>query len=308
MTFLIHVEFVVYHNPHIFLNCAITNLVISYSVCVQDYRGRGGLGPAIGFIERRRNMASLNMEDLCSYINTRISTIKKTLQLRNIDQEPSLKSVLCKIGHEMSLLNELLNRMEIEVQHQEKLKNTLKEIQESAERDYNEVLHLCENIPPHLPKTNQSCTTGLFGKSEEQSNSTEPERAKKSVKEPKFIKEAPIITAEEFENVPAYMRGRLTYDQINGVIEDMNRAVISKYKILHQPVKSMNSAARSLYNRFLEEETKDTKGEFFIVEADIKEFTQLKVDKRFYSILNILRHCQRVREVRGSRLVRYVIC
>lgn len=58
------------------------------------------------------------------------------------------------------------------------------------------------------------------------------------------------------------MRGRLTYDQINGVIEDMNRAVISKYKILHQPVKSMNSAARSLYNRFLEEETKDTKGIF----------------------------------------------
>lgn len=49
-------------------------------------------------------------------------------------------------------------------------------------------------------------------------------------------------------------------------------------------------------------------GEFFIVEADIKEFTQLKVDKRFHSILNILRHCQRVREVRGSRLIRYVIC
>lgn len=49
-------------------------------------------------------------------------------------------------------------------------------------------------------------------------------------------------------------------------------------------------------------------GEFFVVEADIKEFTQLKVDKRFHRILNILRHCQRVREVRGARLVRYVIC
>uniref|UniRef100_A0A8D0LBY7 SKA complex subunit 1 n=1 Tax=Sphenodon punctatus TaxID=8508 RepID=A0A8D0LBY7_SPHPU len=104
------------------------------------------------------------------------------------------------------------------------------------------------------------------------------------------------------------MRGRLTYQQINGVIEEINKAVVSKYKILRQPMKSMNNANRNLCHRFQEEETKDTKGNFFIVEADIKEFTQLKVDKRFHSILSILRNCQRVREARGARLVRYVIC
>lgn len=49
-------------------------------------------------------------------------------------------------------------------------------------------------------------------------------------------------------------------------------------------------------------------GEFFIVEADIDEFTQLKADKRFHSILTILRHCQRLKEIRGSRLVRYAVC
>ncbi|XP_005296934.2 spindle and kinetochore-associated protein 1 isoform X2 [Chrysemys picta bellii] len=262
-------------------------------------------GPSL---PRSGNMASSDLEDLCSHINTKISTIKKTLQLRNMGQEPSLKSVLCKIGHEMFLLNGLLNKMEIEVEHQEKLKNSLKEMQESIKRDYNEAQHLRENIPPHLPKAIPKCTVGLIGKSEEQSKVAEPECVKKPAKEPKFIKEAPLITAQEFEGVPAYMRGRLTYDQINGVVQDLNKAVISKYKILHQPMKSMSSAVRNLYHRFLEEETKDTKGEFFIVEADIKEFTQLKVDKRFHSILNILRHCQRVREVRGARLVRYVIC
>uniref|UniRef100_A0A8C8SIL5 SKA complex subunit 1 n=1 Tax=Pelusios castaneus TaxID=367368 RepID=A0A8C8SIL5_9SAUR len=253
-------------------------------------------------------MASSDLEDLCSHINTKISTIKKTLQLRNMGQEPSLKSVLHKIGHEMFLLNDLLNKMELEVQHQEKLKNSLKEIQEAIERDYNEAQHLHENVPPHLPRTIPKRTVGQTVKSEEQSKVAEPECAKKPTKEPKFIKEAPLITAQEFESVPAYMRGRLTYDQINGVVHDLNKAVVSKYKILHQPMKSMSSAVRNLYHRFLEEETKDTKGEFFIVEADIKEFTQLKLDKRFHSILNILRHCQRVREVRGARLVRYVIC
>lgn len=59
------------------------------------------------------------------------------------------------------------------------------------------------------------------------------------------------------------MKGRLTYDQINAVVQDINKAVVSKYKILHQPLKSMNASVRSLYHRFLEEETKDTKGIFF---------------------------------------------
>lgn len=49
-------------------------------------------------------------------------------------------------------------------------------------------------------------------------------------------------------------------------------------------------------------------GVCFIVEEDIKEFTELKLDKRFYSILNILRHCQRVRELRSLGLIRYIVC
>uniref|UniRef100_A0A4W5PB49 SKA complex subunit 1 n=1 Tax=Hucho hucho TaxID=62062 RepID=A0A4W5PB49_9TELE len=48
-------------------------------------------------------------------------------------------------------------------------------------------------------------------------------------------------------------------------------------------------------------------GVFFIVEADIKEFTRMKVDKRFQGILSMLRHCQRLREQRGGGITRYVL-
>ncbi|NXR45481.1 SKA1 protein, partial [Hippolais icterina] len=144
-------------------------------------------------------------------------------------------------------------------------------------------------------------------KQEEQTKAVEPISVKKP-KETRVIKEIALITTEEFENVPAYLKGRITNDQINAVVEQMNKAVVDKYKILHQPLKSMSAPTRNLYHRFIEEETKDTKGLFFIVEADIREFTYLRLDKRFHSILTILRHCQRVREVRGSGLTRYVIC
>ncbi|XP_001509072.2 spindle and kinetochore-associated protein 1 isoform X1 [Ornithorhynchus anatinus] len=252
-------------------------------------------------------MGSSDLEDLCSHINGKISNIKKTLQLRNIGQEPSLKAVLSKIGYEMSLLNEFLNKLELEVQRQEHLRNSLKELQESIEGDYKEVEHLKENVPPHLPQVNQSCSAGPNVKTEEQDPVAEPGHTKKLLKQQKMIKEALLITAAEFNTVPAYMKSRLTYCQINDVVQEINKAVTSKYKILQQPKKSMSSAVRNLYHRFLEEETKDTKGQFFIVEADIKEFTNLKLDKRFHVILNILRHCRRLSEVRGAGLVRYVI-
>ncbi|XP_031470542.1 spindle and kinetochore-associated protein 1-like, partial [Phasianus colchicus] len=106
----------------------------------------------------------------------------------------------------------------------------------------------------------------------------------------------------------SYMRGRLTLAQINASLQILHAAAASKYKILHQNPKSMTSSIRSLYHRFREEETKETKGEIFVVEADLKEFTQVKMDRRFHAVLNVLRHCQRLREVRGARLVRYVLC
>ncbi|NXL67357.1 SKA1 protein, partial [Chordeiles acutipennis] len=133
---------------------------------------------------------------------TKIATIKKALQLRNIGQEPSLKSMLGKIRHEMLLLHDLLNKMETEVQQQEKKKNLLKELQKAAERDQKEAQHLYENIPPHLPKPTQSCITELTVKHEEQTKVAESKRAKKPPKESIPIKEISLITAEEFESVP----------------------------------------------------------------------------------------------------------
>uniref|UniRef100_A0A2I3M9L4 SKA complex subunit 1 n=1 Tax=Papio anubis TaxID=9555 RepID=A0A2I3M9L4_PAPAN len=208
-------------------------------------------------------MASSDLEQLCSHVNEKIGNIKKTLSLRNCGQEPTLKAVLNKIGDEIIVVNELLNKLELEIQYQEQTNNSLKELCESLEEDYKDVEHLKENIPSHLPQ---------------------------------------VTVAQSW-----YMKSRLTYGQINDVIKEMNKAVISKYKILHQPKKSMNSVARNLYHRFIDEETKDTKGRYFIVEADIKEFTNLKVDKKFHVLLNILRHCRRLSEVRGGGLTRYVI-
>ncbi|NXR98073.1 SKA1 protein, partial [Oxylabes madagascariensis] len=251
---------------------------------------------------------SSSLEDFCLHINAKISNIKKYILLRDIGEDECHKPMLRKIRNEVILVHDLLNKMETEVKQQERLRDLLKNMQKAAEREQKEAQHLLEHKPSYLPKPTQSCIAVPAVKHEGKTKAVEPKCAKKPAKETKAIKEAALITAQEFESVPTYLKGRITYDQINAVVQQMNKAVVDKYKILYQPLKSMKASARNLYHRFMEEETKDTKGAFFIVEADIKEFTELKLDKRFHSILSILRHCQRVREVRGSGLIRYIIC
>ncbi|XP_032940973.1 spindle and kinetochore-associated protein 1 [Catharus ustulatus] len=255
-----------------------------------------------------KDMAFSGLEDLCIHINTKISNVKDCIQMRHIGEHESYKPVLHKIQNEMYLVHDLLDKMEIIVKEQEKLKDLLKEIQKTAEREQKEAHHLLEHIPPYLPKPTNSCVMVPSEKQEGQKNAVEPKREKKPGKKAIAIKEVALITTEEFESLPVYLKGRMAQDQINAVVQEINKAVVGKYKILYQPLKSMSASVKNLYYRFMEEETKDTKGQYFIVEADLKEFTELKLDKRFYSILNILRHCQRVKERRSSGFIRYIIC
>uniref|UniRef100_A0A8C2Y412 Spindle and kinetochore-associated protein 1 n=1 Tax=Capra hircus TaxID=9925 RepID=A0A8C2Y412_CAPHI len=70
-------------------------------------------------------MAS-DLEQLCSHINEKIGNIKKTLSLRNCGKEPTLKTILNKIGDEIIVVNELLNKLELEIQYQEQTNISLK--------------------------------------------------------------------------------------------------------------------------------------------------------------------------------------
>ncbi|NXT74916.1 SKA1 protein, partial [Zapornia atra] len=252
-----------------------------------------------------------SLEDLCAAFSKKISDLKKTFQLKNIGKSQG-QPVFFKIMGEMSVLHNYLDEMEAEVKEQEKLKNFLKGLQKAAKSYQGEAQHLQENIPPNLPKETRSCTTEITVKCEEKlADVKEPECAKKTLKTVKqlnSVKEIPLVTAEEFQSVPGYMKGRLKCTQINEVVQEINKAVVSKYKIFHQPLKTLNQRLRSRYSRFWEEETKETTGLFFVVDEDIKEFTKLKVDKQFHKILTILRHCHRVRHIQDSRAVRYVIC
>ncbi|TRY68063.1 hypothetical protein DNTS_003641 [Danionella cerebrum] len=251
-------------------------------------------------------MNHCELEEVTHHINDKISTLKRLLELRAVAKDPDKRGMLLKIEQEVTCINDLLDRFERYVVQQRDLLKHLKALEDFFHEDELDAHHMKDNVPPHMPKRGQHSNPHGGEQVAVQSRQPDAPSAPQVTEPPRKaqrnqIKEMEIITVPEFDNIPPYMKGRVTYDQLNTTVESINKAVAAKYKILHQSVKTLNNASRSLQQRFKDQETKETKGQFFIVEQDIKEFTQLKVDKRFVSMLNMLRHCQRFREVRGRR-------
>uniref|UniRef100_A0A3B4A6M9 SKA complex subunit 1 n=1 Tax=Periophthalmus magnuspinnatus TaxID=409849 RepID=A0A3B4A6M9_9GOBI len=238
-----------------------------------------------------RNMAEL--EDFSKHIQERLASVQRMLDLSIIDLP---QNKMKKLGQVLFAIEGILEESEKYVSRQKDQLQHLKVCHVHNTYFFCEVLSF-HSTPFNHPVKVQTNT--------EDNQSRQPEKVKKVCKG--YIKEMEIITIPEYESIPQYMKGRVTYDQLNAAVLCINASVSSKYKILHQPTKTLNNHSRKLHQRFKEQETKDTKGQFFIVEADIREFSETKVDKKFQGILNMLRHCQRLKELRGGGITRYVL-
>ena len=63
-----------------------------------------------------------------------------------------------------------------------------------------------------------------------------------------------------FSSFIRYMKGRLSYQLMNSVIDELNKAFIAKYKLLRQKKSTMNDRNRKRYETLKMQESKDTKG------------------------------------------------
>ncbi|XP_070687376.1 SKA complex subunit 1 [Pempheris klunzingeri] len=244
------------------------------------------------------------LEDINHHIHDRISSLQRILDLSAVELP---QNKVKKLGQELFGLEKLLEEFEKCVDQQREQLTLLKGLAEASQKDLEDVQHMRDNVPAHMPRRKEPAhgTCEPVRNQSEAAAVAQPQNVKKISKS--FVRELEFITMAEFESIPQYMRGRVSYDHLNAAVQSINTAVTAKYKILHQSLKTLSSHARKLQQRFKDQETKDTKGQYFVVEDDIREFTQMKVDKRFQGILNMLRHCQRLRELRGGGLTRYML-
>uniref|UniRef100_A0A3P8UN41 SKA complex subunit 1 n=1 Tax=Cynoglossus semilaevis TaxID=244447 RepID=A0A3P8UN41_CYNSE len=234
------------------------------------------------------------LEDLSHHIHDRISSLQRMLDL-SVVALPQQK--IRQLGKELYTLETLLEDFENCVDRQKNHLKQLKELDTSIQNNVEKLNHLKDHVPAQM-----AVRKGPVNDSDRVVNRTEEavvqqaqtEKVKKRSKN--YIREIEFITVAEFESIPQYMKGRVSYEKLNAAVQSINTAVTAKYKILHQSVKTLNNHARKLYQGFKEQETKDTEGQYFVVDDDILKFAETKVDKPFRGLLNMLRHCQRLRE------------
>ncbi|XP_068595852.1 spindle and kinetochore-associated protein 1 [Brachionichthys hirsutus] len=246
------------------------------------------------------------LETISSRIQDIISSIQRMLDL-SVDELPQNK--IKKLGQDIVALQRLLGAFEDCVEQQKGQLEQLQELEQTFQKNLEDVQHMKDNMPPHMPRK-KGLPTGSDPAVSDQPDAAgvQPVQVGNVSKTTKgFVREMDFITVPEFESIPRYLRGRVSYEQLNGAVRGINAAAQAKYKILHQSAKALGNKGRRLQQRFKTQETKDTKGQCFVVEDDICEFTQVKLDKRFQGMLHMLRHCQRLRELRGGGVTRYVL-
>uniref|UniRef100_A0A8C2SKV8 SKA complex subunit 1 n=1 Tax=Coturnix japonica TaxID=93934 RepID=A0A8C2SKV8_COTJA len=210
------------------------------------HTGREGL-----FVSK---MASVELEDLRVHLSSKMAAIQRLLQLKALGNDQ-----LADVGSKMAALHLLLDELEAHVNEQASLASHLRRAKERMEALRDGAMQM---------SLMNMCIAN------EHAN-------KKPVKEEKLIKDVTLISPEEFEAIPRYLRGRLTLPQINGALESIRAAAILKYDVLRHPPQSLPVALRPRYQRFRDEETNETRDATFVVEADLKELGHVKLDRRW---------------------------
>ncbi|XP_067667220.1 spindle and kinetochore-associated protein 1-like [Haliotis asinina] len=260
----------------------------------------------------RLSMDSTTLIDLAHHFDTKLSNLQTSYDLTEAKHDPSCQKLLVSLGKELEGLECILSQMKAELQKGKEAVSKAQEIKVTYQDVIEALKYTIRHLPARLPnKPVPGQHIDLHCKPDK--NGTTSSIKHKAVEVSRPMKEVvycpPIeyLTVDEFDTVPKYMKGRLTYNQLNSVIDDLNKTFQAKYKILKMKRTKLSDVNRKRYETFKLQESKDCKDTFFVVEGDMKEFAKMKMDAISRSMLTVLRHCGRIREIRGGGITRFAI-
>lgn len=256
------------------------------------------------------------MELLARQFTERVQSLKQCVELQDMMYSSDGMGLLLNLETEIGELDKMMQELNNLITERKKSLKTA-EVMKNMVLDMQARMKIAsEQMPTHLPakakgpqevvrmkkpseKKRQYCESPIGNCMDDTTCPTFAQIRKNSPA--LFIPQIEYLTAAEFESVPKYMKLRMKYEQINQAIDELNKAMNAKAAIMSNKSRQNDHACKE----YKTQETKDTKGLSFIVDKDITTLSHMKLDKNGHNILTILRHCQRIREIRGNRLVRY---
>ncbi|KAK6754799.1 hypothetical protein RB195_013655 [Necator americanus] len=129
-------------------------------------------------------------------------------------------------------------------------------------------------------------------------NTTQPNPPSGACEEPKAISGNIIRTVSEteFEEIPRYMRGRMTRAELNEIVVKLDEFLMQKRRLLNAPFKKLSIKDKDQVGKWKEQETPATANKLFCQEADVKPELTDRGRVLFRSVIPCLRHVRRIRE------------
>lgn len=243
------------------------------------------------------------MEELEARFKDKIDIAKDSVEFCRGDPQATLAETnmaMIEIGElkrKMQILKTVVEKLNLQTKQAKKIAEYMHERIETCE-------HLSENLPTRIGSTNNSNEVKV-------ETGNQGHRGKKKQTEPKKptnnVPKIRYLSLDDFATIPKYMKGRLTYDNVNNSIDEFNAALEARYEFLGRGFQAMASMAlKKRYKEMKHQETRDTRGVFFVVADDLKNSSTLKTEASRRGIFTIFRHFQLIREIRGPlSLVRY---
>lgn len=211
----------------------------------------------------------------------------------------------------MKQLNDLVDLVEDRLAGMEKAvldheKNTIASLDasiQSAKMQQKRLKDVLDRIPAHMPsqppgvvehKTAPS-PAGRRMLEQQQQESQKKQNKTQSMLERRYIDQS------ELDGVSSYMKGRLTVDKMNAALDELAGHAESNAELVHAAKRNKTSGVDRKHAMWLLTHIAkhpSVAGTYFALESDLKAGNALKTDKTSKSILTVLRHLRRIKEVR----------
>ncbi|KAJ8904061.1 hypothetical protein NDN08_000590 [Rhodosorus marinus] len=272
--------------------------------------------------------ASELLQQVEDSISNRIDELQSLMLLRveeNSSAKEEIQKKLVRASNAVDEVELLLKKLKAYCSKESTDLERTKELFSRIEGQSRRLTAIDENVPRHLPKTHQSNETNSDGNDgtwnteahnldENLTNALESDssqckrgsgtRGSATPSHP----EIKYLTASELKSAPQYVVGRLTLEKVNDTVNVLNRLIRDKYQLLRRPMRELSSKQLNQVQAYQDEELSAELGNSpFISSNDIKACPEIRPAATAKSILNLLRHCKRIREVRSTNSTRIFI-
>eukprot|EP00903_Cladosiphon_okamuranus_P010352 g9795.t1 len=117
-----------------------------------------------------------------------------------------------------------------------------------------------------------------------------------------------LVTVGELEGVPRSTRARLTIEQVNAAVAEIQRTIERRHAFLSKPRKKMSEKQRNRLEELLQQQVPAHGGEPFISEPDLRALPAFKKgEMTAKALIATLRNLKRLKGVRGAGMMTYIV-